>query len=81
MARRHSGKIDVLLTDIVMPGLRGPELARQVLQLHPGIPVIYMSGYAEDFPETQLPANSIFLRKPFRFATLLEQLTILRHKV
>jgi PAS domain S-box-containing protein len=80
MARRHNGCIDVLLTDIVMPGLRGTELARQVAELHPGIQVIYMSGYAEGFPETQIPAEATFLQKPFRFATLLEQLKLIQRK-
>jgi len=75
-ARAHKDRIDVLLTDIVMPGLRGPELARRVTQEHPETQVIYMSGYAENFPEAQLPANSTFLQKPFRFATLLEQLKL-----
>jgi CheY-like chemotaxis protein len=81
MARQHSGKIDVLLTDIVMPGLRGPELARGVAKVHPEVQVIYMSGYAQDFPEAQLPSNSTFLQKPFRFATLLEQLKLVRRRV
>lgn len=78
IAEQHSGKLDILLTDIVMPGLRGPELARRVTKIHPGIHVIYMSGYAEGFPEAQLPPNSTFLQKPFRFATLLEQLKLVR---
>jgi PAS domain S-box-containing protein len=80
MARRHKGGIDVLLTDIVMPGLRGTELARQLAELHPGIQVIYMSGYAEGFPETQIPEGATFLQKPFRFATLLEQLKLIQRK-
>lgn len=49
-----------------MPGLRGPDLARRVIQVHPKIHVIYMSGYAEGFPEAELPANSVFLQKAFR---------------
>jgi two-component system, cell cycle sensor histidine kinase and response regulator CckA len=80
MARQYSGKIDILLTDIVMPGLRGPELARRITKVQPEIQVVYMSGYAEDFPEAQLPPNSVFLQKPFRFATLLEQLKLVRRK-
>ena len=80
MASRHPGKIDVLLTDVVMPGLRGPDLARRVIQVHPEIHVIYMSDYAEGFPEAELPANSVFLQKPFRFATLLEQLRLIRSR-
>jgi CheY-like chemotaxis protein len=80
MARRHKGCINVLLTDIVMPGLRGAELARQTAELHPGIQVIYKSGYAEGFPETQIPPEATFLQKPFRFATLLEQLKLIQRK-
>ena len=80
MARRHNGCIDVLMTDIVMPGLRGTDLARQVAELHPGVQVIYMSGYAEGFPEAQIPADATFLQKPFRFASLLEQLKLIQRK-
>ncbi len=70
-----------LVTDIVMPGLRGPELAHRVTKMHPDIQVVYMSGYAEGLPEAHLPPNSIFLQKPFRFATLLEQLKLIRRRV
>src|SRR5260370_5260896 len=80
MARQHQGKLDILLTEIVMPGLRGPELARRVARAHPEVQIVYMSGYAEGLPETQLPENSTFLQKPFRFATLLEQLKLVRRK-
>lgn len=80
IARQHKGQLDILLTDVVMPGLRGPELARQVCAAHPEVQIIYMSGYAEGLPEAQLPANSVFLQKPFRFATLLEQLKLVRRK-
>ena len=80
MAQGYSGTLDVLLTDIVMPGLRGTELARRVAKAHPEVQVIYMSGYAEGFQESPLPENSIFLQKPFRFATLLEQLKLVRRR-
>lgn len=77
LARHRSSSIDILLTDIVMPDLRGPELARQVQELHPNIRVIYMSGYAEGGMDQQLPPEAAFLQKPFRFATLTEQLKLL----
>jgi DNA-binding NtrC family response regulator len=70
----------VLLTGIVMPRLRGTELARQVEGVHPGIQVIDMSGSAEGFPEAQIPPNAAFLQKPFRFASLAEQLKLVTHK-
>jgi PAS domain S-box-containing protein len=81
IARQHRGQLDILLTDIVMPGLRGPELARRVAKVHPEVQIVYMSGYAEGFPEAQLPAHSTFLQKPFRFATLLEQLKLIRRSL
>ena len=81
MARSHRGPIDVLLTDVVMPGLRGTELARQVEAMHPEIHVIYMSGYAQSFSEAQIPAGAAFLQKPFRFAALAEQLKLVTRKV
>jgi CheY-like chemotaxis protein len=80
MARQHRGPLEILLTDIVMPGLRGPELARRVAKVHPEVQIVYMSGYAEGLPEAQLPENSTFLQKPFRFATLLEKLKLVRRK-
>ena len=80
IAEKRVGKLDVLLTDVVMPGLRGPDLARRVSARHPSVHVLYMSGYAEGLPEMQLPPNSAFLQKPFRFATLLERLKLVQRK-
>lgn len=80
LARSHPGQIDVLLTDIVMPGLCGPDLAKQVNELRPGIHVIYMSGYAEGLPEAQIPPGANFLQKPFRFSSLGEQLKLMPRK-
>jgi CheY-like chemotaxis protein len=80
IAEKHSEELDVLLTDIVMPVMRGPEVARRITKLHPSVHVIFMSGYAEGLPETELPPNSTFLQKPFRFATLLEQLKLVRRR-
>ena len=48
---RHEGCIDLLVTDLVMPGMNGIELARRVCDSRPGIPVLFMSGYAEDAKE------------------------------
>jgi CheY-like chemotaxis protein len=76
LAREHPGRIDVLLSDVVMPGLRGPELHTQILAIQPSIQVIFMSGYAEGLPEMKLPADALFLQKPFRFSALI---AILQH--
>jgi CheY-like chemotaxis protein len=61
--------IDVLVTDVVMPGMSGPQLASRLTELQPGLPVIFISGYT-DRPG-QLPPGSTLLRKPFTRATLL----------
>jgi FixJ family two-component response regulator len=65
------------VTDVVMPEIRGAELARRVEELHPNIHVIYMSGYAEGGMDRAIPREAAFLEKPFRFATLTEQLRLL----
>ena len=74
LAREHPAIIDVLITDVVMPGLRGPELHRQIVELQPNIQVLFMSGYAEGLPDMKLPDGALFLQKPFRFAALLDSL-------
>jgi CheY-like chemotaxis protein len=48
LAAGHDGPIDLLLTDVVMPQMGGPELARRMRQLRPETRVLYMSGYAAD---------------------------------
>lgn len=42
-----SAEIDLLLTDVVMPGMSGPDLARQVREMRPGLVAIFMTGYSE----------------------------------
>ena len=48
LAREHPGPIHLLLTDVIMPGMRGPDLAARVLEARPGIKVLFMSGYVDD---------------------------------
>jgi two-component system cell cycle sensor histidine kinase/response regulator CckA len=64
--------IDVLLTDVVMPGASGPELTRQLVAQRPGLKVIYMSGYTEDtiVHHGVLKPGIAFLNKPFTSDTL-----------
>ena len=63
---RHEGCIDLLVTDLVMPGMNGIELARRVRDSRPGISVLFMSGYAEDAKERlgDLDEGRAFLQKP-----------------
>ena len=67
VVERHGGIIHLLLTDVVMPGLSGRDLADQLAARRPGIRVLYMSGYPGDavVQHGELPAGSAFLQKPF----------------
>ncbi len=66
MADTHEGPIDLLLTDAVMPGKSGIELAGLMVARRPGLPVIVMSGYTEDtLPISGLDQPVALLQKPF----------------
>jgi CheY-like chemotaxis protein len=73
---RANPGIDLLFTDIVMPGMSGWELADQARQIRPGLPVVYSSGYALEMLAQQgrAPAQSIILVKPYRKTELAERL-------
>jgi YesN/AraC family two-component response regulator len=64
--------IDLLLTDVVMPGAGGPELVAQLKKRRPTLNVIYMSGYTDDTIAHHgvLDSEIAFLQKPFTSATL-----------
>jgi CheY-like chemotaxis protein len=68
----HNARIDVLLTDVVMPGASGPELTRQLIERRPELRVIYMSGYTEEaiVHHGVLHSGVAFLHKPFTSDTL-----------
>jgi PAS domain S-box-containing protein len=69
-----SAPIDLVVTDFVMPGMRGPELVERLRQARPGLRAIFMSGYAsENLPESGDAARSLFLQKPFDVDDLLER--------
>jgi two-component system cell cycle sensor histidine kinase/response regulator CckA len=68
-------RIDILITDVVMPGIGGRELAKRLLSLRPGISVLYLSGYTEDAVATQgaLGPGTAFLQKPFTLQNLAKK--------
>jgi two-component system cell cycle sensor histidine kinase/response regulator CckA len=67
-------KIDVFVTDVVMPGLDGPTWVRLALMDRPGTRVVFVSGYAEDAFEKQQSEieGSVFLPKPFSLNDLTQ---------
>jgi len=72
MIRAAEEKIDLLITDVVMPRMDGPALVRQVRELHPDMKVIFISGYTEDAFRQRLDSDSEihFLPKPFSLKQL-----------
>jgi two-component system, cell cycle sensor histidine kinase and response regulator CckA len=73
LAQKHRGPIHLLLTDVVMPRLGGPQLARRLKTIHPETKVLYMSGYALKAAAGYegLEQNIRFLQKPFTSEDLL----------
>jgi PAS domain S-box-containing protein len=68
IAKHYTGSIDVLVTDVIMPQLRGIELGKRLTEIYPGLCVILMSGYSEDaLVENQLLSerNMTLIQKPF----------------
>jgi PAS domain S-box-containing protein len=73
LASGHHGTIDVLVTDVSMPGYGGRDLADRVLAVRPGVQVLYMSGYTENSAVLRdiVEANVHFLGKPFTVSELV----------
>jgi two-component system cell cycle sensor histidine kinase/response regulator CckA len=76
IAERHVGPIHVLLTDVVMPGIGGPELAHRLAALRPTLRVLFSSGYTDDETVRQgvREAGTAFLQKPFAPEDLLRKI-------
>ncbi|HRU93287.1 MAG TPA: PAS domain S-box protein [Candidatus Marinimicrobia bacterium] len=70
--KKHSDEIDLLFTDLVMPGMNGQELHRQIEQIKPGIKVLFTSGYTSNIIAVQgiIKRGINFLQKPFAIAAL-----------
>ena len=68
---RHGEEIDLLVTDVVMPEMRGPVLAERLVARRPGLPVLFVSGYSDTGPDSMRGiAHAKFLDKPFTPARL-----------
>src|SRR5207245_9210333 len=72
LAVAHAGPIHLLLTDVIMPGMNGRELAQRIASLRPRTKVLFMSGYTENAigHNGTLDAGIVLLQKPFTFPAL-----------
>jgi two-component system, cell cycle sensor histidine kinase and response regulator CckA len=68
IAQRQS--IDLLITDVLLPGIHGPELARRMQQAAPRLKTLFISGFTG---EEEVPSGGRFLAKPFTLGTLLQK--------
>jgi PAS domain S-box-containing protein len=77
LAKEHAGAIDLLITDVIMPGTNGFEAARTLAEQKPGIKTLFVSGHAQELLDgrEQLPAGSRFLPKPFARTDFLKNVS------
>jgi CheY-like chemotaxis protein len=81
VAESFEGKIDILITDVAMPGMSGHELAKRVAASRPGIKILFLSGYTEDaiIHEGVLDPGTAFLQKPFTLQALARKVRAVLH--
>ncbi|MGA9042466.1 MAG: PAS domain S-box protein [Terriglobales bacterium] len=81
LVKKHPGRIHLLLTDVVMPGINGRELANRLTALQPEIKVLYMSGYTNDLIDQQgiLDQDTALIEKPFTLRSLLAKVYQVLH--
>jgi CheY-like chemotaxis protein len=74
----HASAIDLLLTDVIMPGLSGPQLSARAHEHAPHLPVLFMSGYPADALSevSGLQLETDFIAKPFASAALLQRVAM-----
>ncbi len=75
LAREHCGQIGLLLTDVVMPGMNGADLAQRLQAMQPDLVTVFMSGYAKsDVVQKIARQSAIHIQKPFTIDTLLSRI-------
>ncbi len=78
LAAQHAGEIDLLITDVVMPGMSGRDLAARLSALRPGVKCLYISGFTADIiaQEGILVDGLLFMTKPFSRDELVRKVSM-----
>jgi len=76
VCRGHPGEIDILVTDLGLPGVSGGDLSREATELRPGMQVVYISGLPKDIAvaEGHIGEDALLVKKPFSSESLVEAL-------
>lgn len=70
---REAGEVDLLLSDIIMPGRHGPEIYEELTKLDPDLKALFISGYSEEATVQKVgELEAVVIPKPFSPTTLLE---------
>ncbi len=79
VAAGYDGRINLLISDVVMPEMNGKELAESMMQRYPGLPILFTSGYTVDVLDGQVSRSDVndFLQKPFTPTALLQHVRAL----
>jgi signal transduction histidine kinase len=75
--RRHAGKVDLLILDVVMPRLRGPDAYKRIRDLNGAIPVLFCTGYNSDSAQVEILSGHPVLQKPYRTRELARTVRLL----
>ena len=76
VCREHPGEIDILVTDLGLPGVTGGELSREATELRPGMRVVYISGLPKEMAVADglIEPDALLVKKPFGTELLIEAL-------
>lgn len=74
IVQENSDRIHLVLTDMIMPKMTGPELARNLATIRPELRILFMSGYSDDPVVRHVERTSLFLPKPFTASALNEKI-------
>ncbi|MBN1555810.1 MAG: response regulator [Phycisphaerae bacterium] len=79
LGREYAGRIDLMIADVIMPGMTGPELAEHLLPIRNDMRVLFISGYTQvaALDGAMMPEDAAFLGKPFSHDELLQEIRIL----